>query len=254
MFRNRRNKAMKLVLAMCALAIGTAFAQTTPKVKRIDAPKHVLFVGNSFIYYNNSMHGHLREIVKAAGVTGEQGFLFKSMTISGGYLSELEGGLNFTLYQRKWDLVVLQGQSTEPMDGERAEKFRETARRYDKSIREAGSKTAFFMTWAYQNKPEMTAPLAEGYLKIGNELDALVVPVGLAFHAAIKERPALILHFTDKFHPSLPGTYLAANTFYAALYGKSPLGNPYRAGLDKDTAEFLQGIAWKTVKGFYGWE
>jgi hypothetical protein len=97
----------------------------------------------------------------------------------------------------------------------------------------------------------MTRPLAEGYTNIANELDALVVPVGLAFERSIKARPELILHFKDKQHPSLAGTYLAACTFYAALYGKSPVGIAYAADLDKDTAAFLQGIAWDTVKAFY---
>jgi hypothetical protein len=53
-------------------------------------------------------------------------------------------------------------------------------------------------------------------------------------------------------HPSLAGTYLAACTFYAALYGKSPVGNPYAADLDADTARFLQGVAWETVRSYYG--
>jgi len=198
------------------------------------------------------MHGHLREMVAATGAVGQQNYIFKSMTISGGFLSDHEGGLQTMLASRKWDVVVLQGQSTEAMAGDKhVDKFVASARAYDQAIRASGAKTAFFMTWAYQDKPEMTAPIAEGYLKIGNELDALVVPVGLAFERAIKELPTLILHHTDKQHPSLAGTYLAACTFFAALYGKSPVGNSYVAGLDKDTAAFLQDVAWRTVRSFY---
>lgn len=48
-------------------------------------------------------------------------------------------------------------------------------------IREAGSKTVLFMTWAYKDKPKMARPLADAYTKMDNELNALVVPVGLAF-------------------------------------------------------------------------
>jgi hypothetical protein len=77
------------------------------------------------------------------------------------------------------------------------------------------------MTWAYQGKPEMTEPLAHGYESIANELDDLVVPVGLAFRRSLQERPSLVLHFKDHMHPSLAGTYLAACTFYAALFGHS---------------------------------
>jgi hypothetical protein len=236
-------------------AAATAFAQPAPKVTKIEPPKNILFIGNSFNYYNNSLHGHVRQLVNAADKENAKSYTFKSQTISGGYLLEHEGGLQHTVKSRKWDIVILQGQSTEPMESnkERSDRFKEWARRYDQAIRESGAKTGFFMTWAYQEKPEMTKPLAEGYLAIGNELGGYVVPVGLAFERALKARPELVLHHTDKQHPSLAGTYLGACTFYAALFGKSPEGIAYTAGLEKDTAAFLQGIAWETAKAFYGW-
>jgi hypothetical protein len=48
------------------------------------------------------------------------------------------------------------------------------------------------------------------------------------------------------------GTYLAAATVYAALYRQTPVGNAYTAGIDADTARFLQTIAWDTVQDYYG--
>ncbi len=247
-----RRLALAFTIAFAALVAPAAAAK--PQVTRIDAPRHVLFIGTSFNYYNNSLHGHLREMVRAADPEGAKSQTFKSVTQSGGYLQEHAGGLPSVLAFRKWDVVVLQGQSTEPMatNAQRSERFREVARDYDKQIRASGARTAFFMTWAYQDKPDMTAPLAAGYEGIGNDLGALVVPVGLAFERSIKARPALILHFKDKQHPSLAGTYLAAATFYGALYGKSPVGIAYTADLDPEVAKFLQGIAWETVQGYYG--
>ena len=49
-----------------------------------------------------------------------------------------------------------------------------------------------------------------------------------------------MLHAPDKRHPSLAGTYLAACTVFAALTGRSPVGNSYNAGIDAPTAKFLQ--------------
>lgn len=246
---------MRLAAVLVALATlaGAAPAAAKPRVTRVEPPSHVLFVGNSYNYYNNSLHGHVRGMVQAADAAAAKSKTFKSMTLSGGYLAEHEGALPGMLKFRKWDVVVLQGQSTEPMgrDAARTATFREYARKYDQQIRASGARTAFFMTWAYQDKPEMTAPLARGYEEIGNELGALVVPVGLAFERAIKERPSLVLHFKDKEHPSMAGTYLAAATFYGALYG-TPVGNAYTADLDADTVKFLQGIAWETVQEYYG--
>jgi len=48
------------------------------------------------------------------------------------------------------------------------------------------------------------------------------------------------------------GTYLAAATVYAALYRETPAGNAYTAGIDADTARFLQTVAWETVQDYYG--
>jgi hypothetical protein len=45
---------------------------------------------------------------------------------------------------------------------------------------------------------------------------------------------------------------LAACTVYAALLGKSPVGNAYTAGLPADVAAHLQQVAWETVREYEG--
>jgi hypothetical protein len=54
----------------------------------------------------------------------------------------------------------------------------------------------------------------------------------------------------DKRHPSLAGSYLAASTTYAMLYGKSPVGLAYTAGLNPELARVLQTAAWDTVQAY----
>jgi hypothetical protein len=56
----------------------------------------------------------------------------------------------------------------------------------------------------------------------------------------------------NKRHPSLAGTYLASCVVYAALTGRSPVGNSCNAGIDAPTATFLQTVAWGTVQDHYG--
>ena len=72
----------------------------------------------------------------------------------------------------------------------------------------------------------------------------------------IRKKPGIELqkHY-DGSHPDLIGTYLAACTVYAAIYEASPIGNPYTYfdAIDSEMAEFLQTVAWDTVKEFYGW-
>ena len=107
----------------------------------------------------------------------------------------------------------------------------EAVQRNAKLLVQAGVRPVLFMSWAYKDKPEMTAQLAEQYTLAGHANDALVIPAGLAFAKAIAraiakaiaKRPALALYEADKRHPSMAGTYLAACTAYAALYRKSPI-------------------------------
>jgi hypothetical protein len=244
-----------LLSLLCAAAFAAAPALAKPKVTRIEAPKNILFIGNSFNYYNNSLHGHLRMLWRTADPGAEKKMVFKSETISGGFLHEHAAALPALLESRKWDVVILQGNSAEPLPKNRKhhDDFVETAKKFDRQIDAAGAQTAFFMTWAYQDKPEMTGELAAEYEAVGNDTDALVVPVGLAFAKVREARPSLVMHVEDKMHPTLPGTYLAACTFYAALFGKTPVGNAYNAGLDPELAKFLQQAAWDTVRRYYGW-
>ena len=62
----------KLVLVLSLLLFvfipNFIFADVTPKVKSlgIDAPKQVLFIGNSYLYYGDSLHNHVVRMAKAA--------------------------------------------------------------------------------------------------------------------------------------------------------------------------------------------
>ena len=58
---------------------------------------------------------------------------------------------------------------------------------------------------------------------------------------------------SDQLHPGVYGAYLRDCVFYAVLTGQSPVGIPFHTALgreveiDKDTAAYLQEVAWKTV-------
>ena len=63
-------------------------------------------------------------------------------------------------------------------------RFTEYAKKNSDIVRAKGAKPVFFMSWAYADKPEMTAQLAEAYTVAGNANNALVIPAGLAFAQA----------------------------------------------------------------------
>jgi hypothetical protein len=58
---------------LAALLIGTAQAQTQPAIRDLgpEAARSAIYVGNSFFYYNNSMHGHVSLMQRAAGMAVE---------------------------------------------------------------------------------------------------------------------------------------------------------------------------------------
>ncbi|HEX7928848.1 MAG TPA: DUF4886 domain-containing protein, partial [bacterium] len=160
--------------------------------------------------------------------------------------------VHFNKLEKLFDVAIIMDCSQCPIHPTLKSVFTEHAKKDADIVRKHGAQPIFFMSWAYADKPEMTAELAEAYTVAGNANGALVIPAGLAFANALKQRPGLILNAEDKRHPSLAGTYLAACTVYASLYKKSPEGLKYEAGLPDADAKFLQTVAWQTVQQYYG--
>ncbi len=259
--------------ALVALFIGLfAFfsaASAETALKRTDPgkpPAGLLWVGNSFFYYNNSMHGHFGRL--AASATPAVRVRSTSVTISGSGLDwhdmeslVREGGLGrysfvgdnevrFNPPGRQYDMVIMMDCSQCPVHPQLQPVFHETVRRHKATLAKAGIRTALFMSWAYKDKPGMTAQLAEEYTRAANDNDLIVIPAGLAFAAAIAKQSGIELYQADKRHPSLAGTYLAAATVYATLYRQSPVELTYTAGLDPGLAMLLRTVAWETVRSY----
>lgn len=253
-------------LVLCASV--AAHAQIKPKVAKLDvAPKSVLFIGNSYFYYNSSLHHHVLELLRTADPTGKYHAI--SATISDAALSwhNVEALLSSTTLDadrsrgaspvaskarvRKFDAVVMMDCSHCSTDPKLKADFTATIAKDSVIVRKHGAQPVLFMTWAYADRPDLTERLAEAYTRAGNDNNALVVPAGLAFARARTQRPELALHVADNSHPSLAGTYLAACVTMASLYRRSPVGNTYHANLDPQTAAFLQGVAWATVQDYY---
>lgn len=265
-------KKAAAVLSLIFLISLSAVAQAQTKPKRTDLGaepvESVLWVGNSFFYYNNSMHGHVGQLLKAADPQSRARAV--SVTISGSGIDwhDMESYLRpdgigkysfvagnkivFNKPGRQFDTVIMMDCSQCPIHPQLKSVFHEYMKKDSEIIRKAGARPALFMSWAYKDKPEMTAQLAEQYTMAGNDNDALVIPAGLAFAKAIGKRPDLEFYQPDNRHPTLIGTYLAACTTYAAVYGKSPVGNTYVAGIDAGTAKFLQTVALETVQEYFG--
>ena len=263
-------KGLFVALAL-TVAVPAAQAQTKPSVTSLgpNFPKTEMFIGNSFFYYNNGMPGHVSLLEKAADPEHKTEYRATMVTIGGSgfdwhdvesyFRPNAIGSYEFddhntVVFQKRdkiYDAAVMMDCSQCPIHPQLKPVFTEYAKKNADIVRAHGATPIFFMSWAYSDKPEMTAQLAEAYTVAGNANNALVIPAGLAFARARQKQPELNLYQPDKRHPTLPGTYLAACTSFAALTGRSPVGNSYHAGLDEQTAKFLQETAWETVQEYY---
>jgi hypothetical protein len=272
-----KNLLLRLILSCAATALaGCSSLPSAPIAgNSTQGPaaevKSLLWVGNSFFYYNNSMHGHVGQLLTAGG---NRGFRGSSATISGSglnwhdigsYLRADSGVGSYSFVgdnevrfnpkgERKFDAVMMMDCSQCPIHPVLKPLFHEFAAKHSATARSFGTEPILFMSWAYSDKPEMTEPLAAAYVLAGKANNALVVPAGLAFSASVKKRAELSLIVADKRHPSLAGTYLAACTVLASVYKRNPVGSPYTAGLSADVAAHLQATAWETAQAFHAKE
>jgi len=263
----------RTLLAMLGIAVLASCSSTPPSTPK-PAPqvsteiKSLMWVGNSFFYYNNSMHGHTGQLLTASGAKGMRA---SSITISGSGINwhDVEAYFNpgvasysfvgdnevrFNSFDKPFDGVMMMDCSQCPVHPQLQAIFFEYAAKHSATARRHGAAPILFMSWAYQDKPEMTAQLAAEYVKAGKQNNALVVPAGLAFARSIALRPDLNLYVADKRHPSLMGTYLAACTVVASVYKTNPVGLKYTAGLSPEVAAHLQSVAWETAQAFHAKE
>lgn len=229
-----------------------------------DPPARILFVGNSYLYYNDSLHNHLRRMARANGPLPEDAYQYKSATIGGANLAQHPIDHLLTPGQlgidEPFDLVILQGGSAETLSSERLDKFRQTVLSYADKVRARGAAPALYMTHAYAEphrrvEAGQARVIAAATIEVANEARALVLPVGLAFARSYAERPDFSLHESfDGSHPNLSGTYLAASVLYYTLYGlpASTLQYDYFGEISQDDARYLRHIADETVREFFG--
>jgi uncharacterized protein DUF4886 len=265
--------------AALAVFVAATFVTATPAAAQVETikpkvlesgvenPRSAIYIGNSFFYYNNSLHNHVSLLILAADPNYR--FRSTSVTISGSgsdwhdvgsyfrpnavgrYSFDKKNNIVFNKLDRLFDLAIMMDCSQCPVHPELRSVFFDSMKQHADTVRKYGTKPVFFMSWAYADMPEMTAQLADAYTKAANDSNAFVIPAGLAFAKSIEKKPGLNLYVADKRHPSLAGSYLAAATTYGALFQKSPVGLTYTAGLDQETAAFLQATAWQTLQQYF---
>ena len=203
----------------------------------------VLFIGNSFTYFNDGLDRTLTELAPGT-VTAK--------VVAGGYTLEQHwnnGATQSKLHERRWDFVVLQEQSQTPVIDTR--KYYEYAAKFDAEIRRNGGRTVLLMTWERPDSVQYgvtTSGLAAAVNGLGTQLGVAVAPAGLAFARSLRERAGLALYVNDG-HPTPAGSYLAACVLFKTIFERSPVGLSYAPrGVDAAARDHLQRIATLTTR------
>lgn len=264
-----KSRIMALMLAATPILSSAAtLAQEapTPLVKSMpgEAPKRVLFIGNSLVYYSGGLQTHVHRMDSADKSPLNLKDGYKSVHITGAGLNQYPIEFLVTpgnLGQKDpFELVVLAGNSQDAATEEGRARYRQKVIEFDGVIKARGGRTALIWLPAFaptsaQGKTDLGKKTQEMVISAGNEIGALVIPIGAAFAEAYRRRPEIKLQVGyDNNHPTLAGQYLAAAVVYASVYGRSPVGNPYDyfGALDPDTRLFVQTVAEDAVKSFYG--
>ena len=220
----------------------------------------VLWIGNSYTYFND-VPEMVRNLAESQGITIQNTTVLKGGEKLSGHLqnpvliSELEKG--------GWDYMIMQEFSSGPAYSTKyvMENIFPYAEAID-SIAHAFSpdvQTVFYMTWGHKNGNIRQTPypldddyismqrrIITTYIDLSYELGAWCAPVGLAWMKVREAFPEIELYTEDNFHPSLAGSWLAANTIFTTLY-RQPYFESAPDGLAPGDGAILQRIAEETV-------
>lgn len=218
-----------LALSVGLLASGCAFTGNS------DLPAiRVLFIGNSFTFYNGGIDADLHGLAPRTTV---------GSATKGGYslTQHLADPDTMGTLKLGWSFVVLQDQSQNPVYN--YGDYLTSATTFTTQIRSQQAIPMLLMTWARpDSKGVTTEAVRSATVRAGQRLGLTVIPAGVAFADSLSASPGVALNQYDG-HPSREGTYLAACTVYATIFGLSPVGNSYTGGLDATVANGLQAAA-----------
>ena len=203
----------------------------------------ILFIGNSYTSRNQ-----LPRLLAGLAATAEAPARVEVDSIVAGGASLRRhwnaGRAQTAMATTAWDYVVLQEQSTLPVKN--PVRYHENVRLFAAEIARRGARTVLYLTWSRQPAPQTQELITRAVTDIAAEVGARVVPVGPAWHAAMRQDGELVLYTDDGSHPTPAGSFLAACVFLASLFNQRPSGFSVSDGLKigRDVAARLQALAW----------
>lgn len=260
---NNKTSIMKMKLLLAFLFV---FTSVDVLFARLDSDSlRILYIGNSYTYYHD-LPKMVHDIAANIALDFRLKIIYKAFTPGGCTLKkhlkqadELEA-----IKEGIWDYVILQEQSVAPARSTDVV-LRETypyAHQLDSLVHvyNPQARVVFYMTWGHKDgcqEPHEGYPLIStyqgmqdrlivSYLEMAYKNNAWCAPVGIVWKRVRAERPYCSLYWPDCSHPSVIGTYLAANTIFATIFQKN-YQTTFTAGLESELAEYIQQVAQQTV-------
>jgi hypothetical protein len=201
----------------------------------------VLFIGNSLTFTN-----HLPQVLQQMAALEERSLICQAVTFPNVSLRFhwLVGRARRAIRDARWDYVILQDYSTQPLNNPAATIKYMTL--FINAARQAGATPIIFENWTHRFHADDYATMHRTYHDIAVTAQVAVAPIGTAWRAARQSLPDIKL-YTDDRHPSPAGTYLAACVLYQTILQKAPTMKPAHLQniADADLME-LQRIAAET--------
>ena len=243
------------VLALIVALTGASVAGTQEPGKARPRELHVLFIGNSQIYFND-----LPRMVEALSESApaEQPRIRADRFVAGGAslerlwnASDGKGTARARILEKKWEFVILQDIYFVKPDS-----FNKYARLFHEVIQKNGSRTILLCTASVSSQyPKGFQELHDMHIALKRELKVPLAAAGKAWMSYWGESPTaeerLALYHADKAHPGVKGSYVYACTLYAAITGQTPVGLTNRIPKQPEgtitTAEVrrFQDAAWR---------
>lgn len=205
-------KKIIIILSATILLATNAFTQ--------QKELNVLFVGNSYTFYNNLPH------IAAILSEGTSTKLNTKRSVTGGaFLWEHWNGQRGLetmklIEEGNFDVVVLQDNSMATLT------YPDSILKYVKKFtdfnRKHGAKTLLLNTWAREKVPQWQTEIDRKYQEAAEISGATRIPVGSAWQLAMDIRPTIELYKSDGSHPTPLGTLLTATMFVKAITGELP--------------------------------
>ncbi|MBQ5971608.1 MAG: SGNH/GDSL hydrolase family protein [Prevotella sp.] len=247
---------MKKVILTVIFAIATCFNLSAADGDSL----RILWIGNSYTYFHD-----LPKIVK--DIASSQHMRLSTTTVLKGG-EQLSGHLKnprlvSLLKNGGWDYVVVQEQSTLPAlaTDDVIKSTYPYAHTIDSMAKASspGVKVIYYMTWGHKygtiyktdyepahHYTTMQERLKTSYLEMAHMNNSWCAPVGMAWKKIREEHPDYQIYEDDCTHPSVLGSYLAANVIFTTIYQRQ-YQTSVKCGIADSQAEVIQQTAQQTV-------